>query len=267
MWIYCKILFISVMRSCIFSIITPVFSVTWSSEIIIICWFTAQETWLLSMLSMCYFIFLWKLWYILFFRILWLIKHLKQHLFEKYIFCNIINVFTVTLDQLIASLLNKTINFFQKASVNRNIDEEFDQSMHWSHVDCMWGKRSKRVEYGLFRCMSRGSVCMCECEEAPCILVHNSLLFCRYSSRRCWSWARSCYPPSTLPPVFPEESLTWAGEHLTQLPPFRSQRHMSQILGFLFWLSERKRRVLALLPPTWLPLVHQLALTAAGKFN
>ncbi len=29
-------------RSCIFSIITPVFSVTWSSEIIIICWFAAQ---------------------------------------------------------------------------------------------------------------------------------------------------------------------------------------------------------------------------------
>ncbi len=47
MWI-----FISVMRSCIFSIITAVFSVTWSSEIIIIYWFTAQEHfWLLSMLK------------------------------------------------------------------------------------------------------------------------------------------------------------------------------------------------------------------------
>ncbi len=41
MWIYSKMSFISVMRSCIFSIITPVFSVTWSSEIIIICWFAA----------------------------------------------------------------------------------------------------------------------------------------------------------------------------------------------------------------------------------
>ncbi len=30
-------------QSCIFSIITPVFSVTWSSEIIIICRFAAQE--------------------------------------------------------------------------------------------------------------------------------------------------------------------------------------------------------------------------------
>ncbi len=38
---------ISVMRSCIFSIITAVFSVTWSSEIIIICWFAAQETFLI----------------------------------------------------------------------------------------------------------------------------------------------------------------------------------------------------------------------------
>ncbi len=34
-------------QSCIFSIITPVFSVTWSSEIILICWFTAQETFLI----------------------------------------------------------------------------------------------------------------------------------------------------------------------------------------------------------------------------
>ncbi len=35
------------MRSCIFSIITSVFSVTWSSEIILIYWFTAQETFLI----------------------------------------------------------------------------------------------------------------------------------------------------------------------------------------------------------------------------
>ncbi len=36
------------MRSCIFSIITPVFSVTWPSEIIIIYWFAAQDVfWIL----------------------------------------------------------------------------------------------------------------------------------------------------------------------------------------------------------------------------
>ncbi len=34
-------------QSWIFSIITPVFSVTWSSEIILICWFAAQETFLI----------------------------------------------------------------------------------------------------------------------------------------------------------------------------------------------------------------------------
>ncbi len=34
-------------QSCIFSIITAVFSVTWSSEIILICWFAAQETFLI----------------------------------------------------------------------------------------------------------------------------------------------------------------------------------------------------------------------------
>ncbi len=47
--------FIPVMQSWIFSIITPVFSVTRSSNIIIlICWFAAQENLLLSMLkSIC----------------------------------------------------------------------------------------------------------------------------------------------------------------------------------------------------------------------
>ncbi len=35
------------MHSCILIIITPVFSVTWSSEIIIIYWFAAQETFLI----------------------------------------------------------------------------------------------------------------------------------------------------------------------------------------------------------------------------
>ncbi len=37
------------MRSCIFSIITAVFSVTWSSEISLICWFTAHETFIIIM--------------------------------------------------------------------------------------------------------------------------------------------------------------------------------------------------------------------------
>ncbi len=47
MWIYNQMYCISVMHICIFSIITPVFSVTWSSEIIIIYWFAAQETFLI----------------------------------------------------------------------------------------------------------------------------------------------------------------------------------------------------------------------------
>ncbi len=46
MWIYYKMSFIPVTQSCIFSIITPVFSVTWSSEIILICWF-AQEAFMI----------------------------------------------------------------------------------------------------------------------------------------------------------------------------------------------------------------------------
>ncbi len=50
--------------------------------------------------QLCCPIFLWKPWCILFFTILWWIESSKeQHLFETEIFCNIINVFTVTFDQ------------------------------------------------------------------------------------------------------------------------------------------------------------------------
>ncbi len=35
--------FENVIYSCIFSIITPVFSVTWSSEIVLLFWFAAQK--------------------------------------------------------------------------------------------------------------------------------------------------------------------------------------------------------------------------------
>ncbi len=40
-------IYVQMYQSCIFSIITPVVSVTQSSEIIIIYWFTAQETFLI----------------------------------------------------------------------------------------------------------------------------------------------------------------------------------------------------------------------------
>ncbi len=48
--------FISVMRSCIFSIITAVFSVTWSSEIILIWWFAAQQTIIINVEKSLYFV-------------------------------------------------------------------------------------------------------------------------------------------------------------------------------------------------------------------
>ncbi len=49
----------------------------------------------------------------IFFRFFWWIKSSeKQHLSEIEIFCNIINVFIITFDQYNASLINKTINFY-----------------------------------------------------------------------------------------------------------------------------------------------------------
>ncbi len=50
----------------------------------------------------------------IYFQILWWTESSKeQHLFEIDIFCNIVHVFTVTFDQLTASLLEKSINFFR----------------------------------------------------------------------------------------------------------------------------------------------------------
>ncbi len=55
-----------------------------------------------------------------FFRILWWLEGSKeQHLFELEIICNIINIFTLTFDKPNASLLNKSINFFQKKKQKR----------------------------------------------------------------------------------------------------------------------------------------------------
>ncbi len=48
-----------------------------------------------------------------FFRFLWWIESSEeQHLSEIEIFCNIINVFIIIFDQFKASLLNKSINFY-----------------------------------------------------------------------------------------------------------------------------------------------------------
>ncbi len=86
------------MRSCIFSIITPVFSVTWSSEIIIIYWFTAQETILIiinvkNSYAASYFCGNVDTFYLVGF------SSKEQYLFE-------IEILTVTFDQFNASLMN-----------------------------------------------------------------------------------------------------------------------------------------------------------------
>ncbi len=55
-----------------------------------------------------------------FFRILWWIENSKQHLFETEVFCNIINVFTVTFDQFIGSLLKRNINLITDPKLLNN---------------------------------------------------------------------------------------------------------------------------------------------------
>ncbi len=111
-----KLSFISVTQRCIFSIITPVFSVTWSSEnhnnMLIWCSRNISDYYqcwkqLCCPISLC------KLWHILFFRIhRWIESSKEQHLFETEIFCNM--PLTGNFDQFNASLMNKSIYFFKK---------------------------------------------------------------------------------------------------------------------------------------------------------
>ncbi len=101
-WIYFKIEFIPVMQSWIFSIITPVFSVTWSfrksfeyADLLL-----KKHFWLLSVLKTVVLLHILVGAVIFFCRILWWIESSKeQHLFEIEI------VFTVTFDQFNASFL------------------------------------------------------------------------------------------------------------------------------------------------------------------
>ncbi len=78
------------------------------SEIILICWFAAQETFLIinNAENSC--------------AASYSCGNRDTIYFSKFkrtAFCNIINDFTVTYDQFNASLINKSINFFEKNSV------------------------------------------------------------------------------------------------------------------------------------------------------
>ncbi len=103
MWIYVKPIWI-------FSIITPVFSVTWSSEIILIYWFAAQETFLIiiNVKNNCAASYFCGNCDAFYFQDLHMNRKFKRTSFiwNRIIFCNIINVFTVTFDQIIAVLAN-----------------------------------------------------------------------------------------------------------------------------------------------------------------
>ncbi len=46
---------------------------------------------------------------------------MQKKIVEKYFFCDIVNVFTVTFDQLNASLLDKSIKFLKKNPIDPNL--------------------------------------------------------------------------------------------------------------------------------------------------
>ncbi len=107
------------MQSCIFIIITPVFSVTWSSEIIIIYWFAAHETFLIiinvdNSRAALYFCGNSDA---LIFRILWWIKSSKeQHLLDIDICYDIINILLSFVTNLMHPCWIKVFMSFKKKS-------------------------------------------------------------------------------------------------------------------------------------------------------
>ncbi len=71
-------------------------------------------------------------WVDFFFRFLWWIESSEeQHLSEIEIFCNIINVFIIIFDQFKASLLNKSINFYNFFSQKTKQKLYWLQSFEW----------------------------------------------------------------------------------------------------------------------------------------
>ncbi len=85
-----------------FSIITPVVSVTQSSEIIIIYWFTAQETFLIiiNVENSCAAFSFSGTVIDFYFRVIWWIESSKeQHFFKIERVFGIIHIFTVAFDQ------------------------------------------------------------------------------------------------------------------------------------------------------------------------
>ncbi len=129
------------MQSWIFSIITSVFSVTWSfrnHSNMLICYsrniiINAENSYSVTIL--------WKPWYI-FFRIIWWLEsciYLKQKSF--------VNVSTVIFDQFNASLLNKCINCFQKSELKVHLEYllhrwEIDVLLcHWLLIGTLYRPR------------------------------------------------------------------------------------------------------------------------------
>ncbi len=107
------------MRSWIFSIITPVFRVTWSfrnNYNMLICCSKTHFYYYQCCKYLCSFVFYKNCNKC--FSGLRNRKFKEWHLFEVEIVCNIINVFTVTFDQFNASLLNKVNHLFEKNLTN-----------------------------------------------------------------------------------------------------------------------------------------------------
>ncbi len=119
------------------------------SEIILICWLAAQETFLIiNVENSCSASYIFVETITLFFRILWWIESSKeQNLFE--IFGNNVKIF-VTFDQINASLLNNQLIYFLSFILNHT----FPRTLIYSVLTCLlWSC--------CLICLNNANVCSC----------------------------------------------------------------------------------------------------------
>ncbi len=123
----------SIMQSWILSIINPDFSVTWSFRNYSDMLNAAQQTFIISTVSVLKTVELLNIFVEIFFRILWWIESSKeQHLFE--IFCNNVKV-SVTFLQFNASLINKVLIYLFIFKDSKLLNGSVYPTISWNSND------------------------------------------------------------------------------------------------------------------------------------
>ncbi len=140
-----------------------------SSEIILICWFTAQETFITikQWKLLCCLIFLWKLWYIFCQDSLMNIKFKRTAFIWNIIFWNSVKIFTVTFDQCNTCWIK--VLCFLKKNTHTHTDPNIwmivfqqekkiphiKQSMKGNYLGWEWDHNPEHIQNYIFRMITK----------------------------------------------------------------------------------------------------------------